>query len=71
MLLIQKGVQLNVANMVDTGDYYALNGGIEPSGFTNNWNTRENTITISEGGNSVALLILTFKNSGVAGIVML
>lgn len=49
---IDKGQQLNVADMVDTGKYYALNGGIEPSGFTNNWNTLENTITISEGGNS-------------------
>ena len=49
---INKGQQLNVADMVDTGKYYALNGGIEPSGFTNNWNTPENTITISEGGNS-------------------
>lgn len=49
---IDKGQQLNVADLVDTGKYYALNGGIEPSGFTNNWNTLENTITISEGGNS-------------------
>ena len=49
---INKGQQLNVADMVDTGKYYALNGGTEPSGFTNNWNTPENTITISEGGNS-------------------
>jgi type I restriction enzyme S subunit len=49
---INKGQQLNVADMLDTGKYYALNGGIEPSGFTNNWNTPKNTITISEGGNS-------------------
>jgi type I restriction enzyme S subunit len=49
---INKGQQLNVADMVDAGEYYALNGGTEPSGFTNNWNTPENTITISEGGNS-------------------
>jgi type I restriction enzyme S subunit len=49
---INKGQQLNVADMVDTEKYYALNGGIEPSGFTNNWNTPKNTITISEGGNS-------------------
>jgi type I restriction enzyme S subunit len=52
LALIQKGEQLNVADMVDTGKYYALNGGIEQSGFTNNWNTHKNTITISEGGNS-------------------
>lgn len=52
LAVIQKGQQLNVKDMIDTGKYYALNGGMEPSGFTNNWNTHENTITISEGGNS-------------------
>ncbi len=49
---INKGQQLNVVDMVDAGKYYVLNGGIEPSGFTDNWNTLEDTITISEGGNS-------------------
>lgn len=38
--------------MVETGEYYVLNGGKNPSGFTNSWNVNENTITISEGGNS-------------------
>jgi type I restriction enzyme S subunit len=49
---IQKGRQLNKENMLEDGIYPALNGGIEISGWTNNWNTKENTITISEGGNS-------------------
>ncbi|MEI6846701.1 MAG: restriction endonuclease subunit S [Chlorobiaceae bacterium] len=49
---ITKGKQLNVAHMKDDGDYYALNGGIEPSGRTYDWNTEAGTITISEGGNS-------------------
>lgn len=49
---IQKGKQLNKENMLKDGIYPALNGGIEISGWTNNWNTKENTITISEGGNS-------------------
>ena len=49
---IKKGQQLSVANMIDNGKYYVLNGGVERSGFTNEWNTPENTITISEGGNS-------------------
>lgn len=49
---IQKGIQLNVINMISGGNYPALNGGIEPSGFTNKWNTEKDTITISEGGNS-------------------
>ncbi|MDP1548013.1 MAG: restriction endonuclease subunit S [Anaerolineales bacterium] len=49
---IRKGQQLNVADMIDDGKYYALNGGIRSSGRTDKWNTPENTITISEGGNS-------------------
>jgi type I restriction enzyme, S subunit len=49
---VVKGQQLNVEFMFENGKYYALNGGISPSGRTNNWNTSEHTITISEGGNS-------------------
>jgi len=49
---VTKGKQLNVAHMKDDGVYYALNGGIEPSGRTDDWNTEAETITISEGGNS-------------------
>lgn len=49
---ISKGEQLNVTNMDKKGAYPVINGGITPSGQTNKWNTVENTITISEGGNS-------------------
>lgn len=49
---INKGKQLNKDAMIEDGMYYVLNGGKEPSGYTNEWNTPENTITISEGGNS-------------------
>lgn len=49
---INKGKQLNKDAMIENGKYYVLNGGKEPSGYTNEWNTPENTITISEGGNS-------------------
>ncbi|MCI8760611.1 MAG: type I restriction endonuclease [Clostridia bacterium] len=49
---IQKGIQLNCENMIDDGKYYVLNGGSKLSGYTNNYNTEGNTITISEGGNS-------------------
>lgn len=52
IVTIRKGQQLNVTDMIDEGKYYALNGGIRPSGRTDKWNTPENTITISEGGNS-------------------
>ena len=50
--LIKKGEQLNKSDMIEDGEYYVLNGGKEPSGYTNSWNVQENTITISEGGNS-------------------
>ena len=52
VIVVKKGTQLNKSNMINDGKYYVLNGGTEPSGHTNDWNTRENTITISEGGNS-------------------
>lgn len=48
----KKGSQLNKDTLTEQGNYPALNGGINPSGFTTDWNTKENTITISEGGNS-------------------
>lgn len=49
---ISKGEQLNKENLTDTGYYPCVNGGVLPSGYTNKFNTIENTITISEGGNS-------------------
>jgi type I restriction enzyme, S subunit len=49
---VTKGEQLNVAHMKADGSYYALNGGIKPSGRTDDWNTEAGIITISEGGNS-------------------
>ena len=49
---IQKGVQINTVKLTQTGKYPVINGGMSPSGYTENWNTIENTITISEGGNS-------------------
>ena len=35
--------------MVQSGKYPVINGGIEPSGYTIDFNSSENTITISEG----------------------
>lgn len=49
---INKGEQLNKEKMIKSGKYYVLNGGINPSGYTNTYNTKEQTISISEGGNS-------------------
>jgi len=49
---ISKGQQLNKVDLEKAGDYPCINGGVEPSGYTDKWNTEANTITISEGGNS-------------------
>ena len=49
---IKKGEQLNKEELTENGTYPCLNGGINPSGYTEKYNSDENTITISEGGNS-------------------
>lgn len=49
---VVKGEQLNKDILDEIGLYYVLNGGMTPSGYTNKWNIMENTISISEGGNS-------------------
>ena len=49
---IDKGQQINGLSLAKTGKYYYLNGGITPSGYVDDYNTLENTIAISEGGNS-------------------
>lgn len=52
LIEVNKGNQLNKSELTVTGEYPDWNGGIEPSGYTTKWNMFENTITISEGGNS-------------------
>ncbi len=67
LALIQKGEQINKNDMLPTGEYYVLNGGISPSGYINRYNCNENTISISEGGNScgyVAFNIDKFWSGG-------
>lgn len=49
---IVKGEQLNKIELEAKGAYPSYSGGITPSGYTDDWNTKENTIIISEGGNS-------------------
>ena len=49
---INKGNQLNKDDLNDFDKYPSISGGIEPSGYTNKFNRNENTIIISEGGNS-------------------
>lgn len=52
LVKVKKGEQRNRSELDEKGMYPAWNGGITPSGYTDVWNTKENTITISEGGNS-------------------
>ncbi len=49
---IQKGQQINGEELSEYGNYYVMNGGITPSGYYHICNTKANTISISEGGNS-------------------
>ena len=52
VVAIVKGKQVNGENLLENGQYYMMNGGIEPSGYLNEYNTPADTISISEGGNS-------------------
>ena len=58
---LKKGQQINKRTLNKVGQYPVQNGGIEPSGYTDKWNTKENTITISEGGNSCGFIKLNKK----------
>jgi type I restriction enzyme, S subunit len=49
---IKKGKQLNRAELSLRDKYPVINGGVNPSGFTDEWNMEGKTISISEGGNS-------------------
>lgn len=49
---VNKGNQLNKDDLNNYDVFPCISGGIEPSGFTNKYNRQENTIIISEGGNS-------------------
>ena len=49
---VNKGNQLNKDDLNDVDIYPSISGGIEPSGYTDKYNRNENTIIISEGGNS-------------------
>ena len=59
---IQKGQQINKAVLFDEGRYYVLNGGMTPSGYTDSFNTKANTISISEGGNSCGFVAFNSEN---------
>lgn len=49
---ISKGIQFNKADMQEEGTYPVINGGINPSGYIEQFNQSGNTVTISQGGAS-------------------
>ena len=49
---IEKGVQLNRETLKEEGAYPVINGGINPSGFWDEYNYEAHKITISQGGAS-------------------
>ena len=49
---IKKGSQINASELSETGLYCVMNGGILPSGYHSEYNSNDDTISISEGGNS-------------------
>ena len=56
MCEIEKGVQFNKSRTSETGSYPLINGGVSPSGFIEQYNQEENTITISQGGASAGFV---------------
>ncbi|MCL7695438.1 restriction endonuclease subunit S, partial [Klebsiella pneumoniae] len=64
---ISKGVQINKNTLSEDGQFPVINGGIAPSGFTAEFNTDENTITISEGGNSCGYVAFQKKSFWCGG----
>lgn len=43
---------MNRSELFESGEYPVLNGGVNPSGYYDEFNTNENTIAISQGGAS-------------------
>ncbi|MDO6568615.1 restriction endonuclease subunit S [Alteromonas sp. 1_MG-2023] len=67
LLQISKGNQLNKDTLSKSGEYAVINGGIQPSGYTSEYNTEANTITISEGGNSCGFVGFQFARFWCGG----
>jgi type I restriction enzyme S subunit len=65
--VIRKGEQINKSLLSNDDVFAVINGGIEPSGYTSKWNRSENTITISEGGNSCGFVNFITKKFWAGG----
>lgn len=68
--LISKGIQFNKKDMHDEGTYPVINGGINPSGYIEQYNQEEKTITIRKAEHPLDLLIGLILSFGLAHIVM-
>lgn len=58
---VETGKQLNRTKLSDKGKYPVLNGGAEYSGFYDEYNTKEKTIAISQGGASAGFVNYMFS----------
>lgn len=54
--VISKGKQFNKRDMLEKGTYPVINGGMLPSGYIDVFNSKENTITVSQGGASAGFV---------------
>ena len=65
--IIKKGEQLNKSDLTEEGSFPCVNGGVFESGFTEKYNTKGETITISEGGNSCGYVNFIKENFWCGG----
>ena len=54
--VISKGKQFNKRDMLEEGTYPVINGGVLPSGYIDVFNSKENSITVSQGGASAGFV---------------
>ncbi|MFH1934737.1 MAG: restriction endonuclease subunit S [Pseudomonadota bacterium] len=59
--VVDKGKQLNKELLFEDGKFPVLNGGINPSGYWNEYNFDENKIAISQGGASAGFVNFVTK----------
>ena len=56
ILKVHTGSQLNRSDMLEEGLYPVVNGGRDYSGYTDKYNEKANSITISQGGESAGFV---------------
>ena len=56
IIAVHTGKQLNRNDLTEVGTYPVINGGRTPSGYTDSFNEPQNSITISQGGESAGFV---------------